>query len=126
MILVDTSVWIDHLRRGTRVLAGLLNAGRALGHPFVAGEVALGTLSARGVVLDALLNLPQATRAADEEVLRFIENERLYGLGIGYVDAHLLAATRLTPGAALWTHDGRLAAAAERLGVAPRNLPPSI
>lgn len=123
MILVDTSVWVDHLRRGDRRLAALLDAGRALGHPFVAGELALGNLSARGVVLDALLNLPQATRADEEEVLRFIENERLYGLGIGYVDTHLLAASRLTPDAALWTHDGRLAAAAERLGVAPRNLP---
>jgi len=123
VILVDTSVWVDHLRRGERRLTALLDAGRALGHPFVAGELALGNLSARGVILDALLSLPQAARTDDEEVLRFIENERLYGLGIGYVDAHLLAASRLTPGAALWTHDGRLAAAAERLGVAPRNLP---
>lgn len=119
MILVDTSVWIDHLRRGDRRLAGLLEAGRALGHPFVAGELALGNLHSRSAVLDALRNLPQATRASDEETLLFIENERLFGLGIGYVDAHLLAATRLTPGAALWTRDGRLAAAAERLGVAP-------
>lgn len=125
MILVDTSVWIDHLRRGDRALAELLEAGRALGHPFVLGELALGTLQAREVVLDALRNLPQAARATDEETLQFIESERLYGLGVGYVDAHLLAAARLTPGAALWTRDGRLAAAAERLGLAPRDRPTS-
>lgn len=119
MILVDTSVWVDHLRRGDRKLADLLEAGRALGHPFVVGELALGNLQGRSVILEALQALPQAARASDEETLVLIEKERLSGLGIGYVDACLLAATRLTPGAALWTRDGRLAAAAERLGVAP-------
>jgi predicted nucleic acid-binding protein len=118
VILVDTSVWIDHLRRGDAVLVERLNAGLVFTHPFVIGELALGVLHQRRVVLDLLQGLPQATVASDDEVLAFIERHALAGLGVGYIDAHLLAAARLTPNASLWTRDKRLALAAERLGLA--------
>jgi len=118
MILVDTSVWVDHLRRGDAALSRLLDTGSVLTHPFVIGELALGRLRQRGVVLGSLRALPRAETASDPEVLEFVERHALYATGIGYVDAHLLAATRLTPGASLWTRDGRLAAAAERLSLA--------
>ena len=101
MILVDTSVWIDHLRAGDAALAALLDANRVLAHPFVIGEIALGSLRQRDLVLGALRDLPRAVVATDDEVDRMIEDQVLYGLGISYVDAHLLAATRLTPGSAL-------------------------
>lgn len=118
MILVDSSVWIDHLRGGEPVLAGLLDTGRVLAHPFVIGELALGNLRQRDIILGALRDLPQAVVAGDDEVFRFIEQQSLFGLGIGYVDAHLLAAVRLTPGASLWTRDKRLHAVAGRLSLA--------
>ena len=117
MILVDTSVWIDHLRSGNPQLARLLDGADVLAHPFVIGELALGSLRNRKEIIALLQALPRATVAADAEVLRLIEQERLYGAGIGYVDAALLAATRLTPDAALWTRDRRLSAAAARLRV---------
>ncbi|MBF6991707.1 MULTISPECIES: type II toxin-antitoxin system VapC family toxin [Cupriavidus] len=120
MILVDTSVWIDHLRTGDAALAALLDASRVLVHPFVIGEIALGSLRQRDEVLGALRDLPGAVVATDDEVDRMIDDQKLYGIGIGYVDAHLLAATRLTPGSALWTRDRRLLALAERLGLAAR------
>ena len=118
MILVDTSVWIDHLRSGDANLAALLDAGRVLAHPFVIGEIALGNLKRRARLLEALQDLPQASVAADAEILEFIEAGGLAGLGIGYVDVHLLASARLTAGSALWTRDRRLAEVAGRLGVA--------
>jgi len=118
VILVDTSGWVDHLRKGDQVLGRLLFAGRVLAHPFIVGEQSLGVLRQREAVLSALMDLPQATIATEEEVFRFIEANGLPGSGIGYVDAHLLAATRLTPGAALWTRDKRLTEVAERLGLA--------
>lgn len=120
MILVDTSVWIDHLRAGDAVLAELLDDGQVLSHPFVVGELALGNLHQRESVLADLLELPRAFVASDNEVLHFIQREGLFGIGIGYLDAHLLAATRLTQGASLWTRDKRLSAAAERLSLAAR------
>jgi predicted nucleic acid-binding protein len=120
VILVDTSVWIDHLRRGDAILTALLNETSVLTHPFVIGELAMGNLRQRDTILADLASLPQAVAARDTEVMRFIEQEALFGLGIGYVDAHLLAATRLTPGSALWTRDKRLADAAERLSIAAR------
>lgn len=123
MILVDTSVWIDHLHHGDEVLASLLTAERVLAHPFVIGELALGNLQARDVILSTMRKLPQATVAHPEDVLHFINREALSGLGIGYVDAHLLAAARLTPGTSLWTRDKRLHAAAGKLGLAPAGLP---
>jgi len=115
MILVDTSVWIDHLRNAEPALVRLLEGGRVLAHPFVTGELALGSLRQRDVILGALQDLPQAVAARDDEVLRFIDQNALFGLGIGYVDVHLLAAVRLTPGVSLWTRDKRLRAVAERL-----------
>jgi predicted nucleic acid-binding protein len=117
MILVDTSVWIDHLRSGNVELTKLLNAGQVLTHRFVIGELALGSLQNRNNVLSALQNLPQVTIASDVEVLHFIEAHALFGKGIGYVDAHLLAAVRLSPGTLLWTRDKRLLAESVRLGL---------
>lgn len=123
MILVDTSVWVDHLRAGNEALAGLLEAGAVLAHPHVIGELALGHLSQREAVLEALFDLPQAEVATDAEVLHFIRQHALFGQGIGYVDAHLLAATRLSAGARLWTRDKRLLAVAERLRLATPEQP---
>jgi hypothetical protein len=115
MVLVDTSVWIDHLRRGNAALAQSLQQGAVRTHPFVVGELAMGSLLQRASVIGALQKLPQVQVANSDEVLAFIDAHGLHGLGIGYVDAHLLAATRLTPGTRLWTLDRRLAAAANRL-----------
>jgi predicted nucleic acid-binding protein len=117
VIVVDTSVWIDHLKSVDTVLADLLGTGRVLAHSFVTGELALGSLRQRRMVLESLRDLPQATVASDDEVMMLIEREKLYGLGIGFVDAHLLAAVRLTPGALLWTRDRRLRQAATQLGL---------
>jgi predicted nucleic acid-binding protein len=118
VILVDTSVWIDHLRIGDSELVALLQDGQVLVHPWVVGELALGHLSRRSEILGLLHNLPQAKAATDVEVLTLIDNHQLFGLGIGYVDAHLLAATMLTTGARLWTRDKRLAAVATQRGLA--------
>ncbi|MDO8252524.1 MAG: type II toxin-antitoxin system VapC family toxin [Rhodoferax sp.] len=118
MILVDTSIWIDHLRAGEKRLARLLDDGKVLAHPFVTGELALGNLRNRDAVLGALQDLPQANVATETEVLRFIGEKSLFGMGIGYIDAHLLAAVRLTPGSWLWTRDKRLLTASTRLGIA--------
>jgi predicted nucleic acid-binding protein len=114
VILVDTSVWIDPLRAGDETLAALLDAGKILTHPFVTGELALGSLRQRNLVLSALRDLPQASIATEREVLHFIERHALFGLLIEYTDVHLLAAVRLTAGAALWTRDQRLKSAGER------------
>ena len=116
MILVDTSVWVDHLRHGDEQLAALLERGAVLGHPFVVGEIACGNLSDRGAILALLQHLPMATVAEPDEVLAYIDRHKLHGKGIGYVDAHLLAATALTGGARLWTRDRRLHAVARELG----------
>lgn len=116
MILVDTSVWIDHLRISSTALVRLLGEGRVLAHPFVVGELALGNLRHRAAVLEALRQMPRAISATDDEVFSFIETHRLHGLGIGYIDVHLLASARLT-GSRFWTRDQRLAAVAERLNL---------
>jgi hypothetical protein len=118
MILVDTSIWIDHLRVGDERLARLLADAKVLTHPFVIGELALGNLGNRMTVLSALQDLPQACVATEFEVLRFIQEKSLYNCGIGYIAAHLLAAVLLTPGAMLWTRDKRLLTAGSGLGVA--------
>lgn len=118
MTLVDTSIWIDHLRSGDERLVRLLNDGKVLAHPFVTGELALGNLGNREAVLISLQNLPQSTVATETEVLRLIDEKHLFGLGIGYIDAHLLAAVLLTPGSVLWTRDKRLTSASTRLGIA--------
>lgn len=117
MILVDTSVWINHFRVSDSRLGALLQDDGVLAHPWVIGELALGQLSQRAEILGLLQNLPQASVATDAEVLNLIESRHLFGLGIGYVDAHLLAATMLTAGAGLWTRDKRLAAVAAEFGL---------
>lgn len=118
MILVDTSVWIDHLRNNEPLLVGLLTSNSVLCHPFIRGELALGNLSQRQIILSALDNLPQAPVVFADEVNRFIETHSLFGLGIGLIDAHLLASTQLAINAKLWSHDKRLLAVAMRLNLA--------
>lgn len=118
MILVDTAVWIDHFRDGDTHLAGLLDHGVVLAHPWVTGELALGHLRGRAEILCLLDDLPQATVATPVELLALINHHELFGLGIGYVDAQLLAATKLTDDATLWTRDRRLQTAAKRIGTA--------
>jgi len=117
MILVDTSVWIDHLRANDERLSQLLMDGQVLAHPFVAGELALGNLKNRDEVLMMMQDLPQAIVATVAEVLGLIEVQNLFGLGIGYIDAHLLASVLLVPGSRLWTRDKRLLSAATQLGI---------
>ena len=116
MILVDTSVWVDHLRRGDPRLVDLLERSVVIMHPFVVGEIACGSLHDRVSILELLQDLPAAVVAQDAEVLGFIERQVLHGKGIGYVDVHLLASVALTDGAKLWTRDKRLQAVAEALG----------
>ncbi len=118
MILVDTSIWIDHLRARDEQLVNLLSGGTVLSHPFVIGEIALGRLRNPSRVLTELQRLPAARVATDHEVLRFIRDRALAGRGIGYVDAHLLAAVRLSAGATLWTRDKRLLNVARELSLA--------
>ena len=118
MILVDTSVWVDHFRRGDPTLEALLDRAGVLMHPFIVGELALGRLDDRELILGLLDNLPQAIVADHREVLDIVDRHRLPGTGIGYVDAHLVAATFLTPDARLWTRDRRLNAVCSRLGIA--------
>lgn len=118
MILVDSSVWIDHLRSSDAVLTDLLNRGQVLGHPFVIGELALGSLRQRADIIGALQDLPKASVADDDEVTAFIDRYALFGRGIGYIDAHLLASVRLTANATLWTRDKRLHEIAASLAIA--------
>lgn len=118
MILVDTSVWVAHLRQGGSRLAALLEESKVLIHPFVIGELALGNLKQRNEILGLLNSLPTATVATHDEVLLMIEDRDLAGSGIGWVDSHLLASALLSD-AALWTLDHRLTAAAKRLPIAP-------
>jgi predicted nucleic acid-binding protein len=120
VIPVDTTIWIDHIRAPVARLARLLSDDQVLAHPLVIGEVMLGSMRQRAAVLRTLSALPQAVVADNDEVMRLIERETLFGLGIGWVDAHLLASTRLTIGASLWTRDRRLAAVAGRLSLAWR------
>ncbi|MHB8747201.1 MAG: type II toxin-antitoxin system VapC family toxin [Gammaproteobacteria bacterium] len=118
MILVDTSVWVDHLRAGDAELAAVLNGSQVLMHPFVLGELACGNLRNRTEVLALLKDLPRAAVATDEEVLFFIERQVLMGRGIGYIDAHLLSAATLGGVTRLWTRDKRLRAVADALALA--------
>ena len=118
MILVDTSVWVDHLRKGAPALAIALEQGNVLMHPFVRGELACGNLKNRGEVLRLLEELPGAPIATDGETLAFIERRALMGRGLGYIDVHLLASVALAGTARLWTRDKRLAAIAVDLKLA--------
>ncbi|MHB8371020.1 MAG: type II toxin-antitoxin system VapC family toxin [Leptospirales bacterium] len=117
MILVDSSVWIDHLRKGESVLGELLNACRVMIHPFIVGEIACGNLKNRDEILTLLQNLPAMPCATDDEVLIFIEKQGLPGKGIGYLDAHLLTSVSLSGTGFLWTRDKRLLSVAQSLGL---------
>ena len=117
MILVDTSIWIDHGRRRDVRLAGWLTEGLVLGHPFVQGELACGDMPRRGEVLALLAHLPPATVVSHREMLHFVERHRLMNRGLGWIDLHLLAST-LVSRATLATRDARLADVARGLGVA--------
>ena len=117
MILLDTSVWIDHLRLQEQKLKPLFERNLILVHPFVIGELALGSMPRYDLILRSLAELPQAKVASDQEVLWLIKQQALQGSGIGYIDAHLLASARLTPEGRLWSRDKRLARIADALGV---------
>jgi len=118
MILADTSVWADHLRKADVLMSACLDVQEIVLHPFVIGELAMGSMPRYDAVLASLSNLQQIEVARPDDVLHLIREHRLMGTGIGYVDAHLLAATRLAPGTQLWTRDRRLLRAAELLGIA--------
>ncbi|MBI2371346.1 MAG: PIN domain-containing protein [Deltaproteobacteria bacterium] len=114
MTLVDTSVWVDHLRRGNDQLAGLLTEEQVLSHRFVLGELACGNLRNRSEVLSLVAALPRVPVAEHEEVLHLVDSRRLYGRGLGWVDVHLLASCLLA-GCGLWTLDRPLSRAAAAL-----------
>jgi predicted nucleic acid-binding protein len=116
MILVDTSVWVDHLRSTSAELSGHLEEGAVACHPFVVGELACGNLQNRGLILGLLAALPQTAQARNDEVMGLIDSRALYGRGLGWVDAHLLGSALLA-GYPLWTFDKSLAAAAHELGI---------
>jgi predicted nucleic acid-binding protein len=117
VILVDSSIWIDHLRRTIPALVKALESGLVLCHPFVTGEFACGHLRDRIRFLDALADMPTAPVATHAEALTFLDRHALAGRGIGWVDVHLLASTALAGGTRLWTHDKRLAALAADIGL---------
>jgi hypothetical protein len=118
VILADTSVWIDHLRAPNERLLELLDHQQILIHPFVIGELALGSMRDRLRTMFALKLLPPAMISRDRDVVALIDNHRLHGRGIGYVDAHLLASTLITPEALIWSKDRRLMAIARELAIA--------
>lgn len=116
MVLADTSVWIEHFRHGNPLLAARLEDGLVLMHPFVSGELACGNLKNRAVILSDLHALPPAKPASNAEVLRLIEDRRLWGRGLGWIDAHLIASALLS-NCRFWTMDSRLARAGMELGL---------
>jgi predicted nucleic acid-binding protein len=116
MVLADTSVWIEHLRRREPALADSLSNGLVLMHPFVSGELACGNMKDRAAILADLHELPPARLASNSEVLRLIEDRRLWGRGLGWIDIHLLASALLS-NCRLWTFDARLAKAATELSL---------
>ncbi|MBI5208613.1 MAG: type II toxin-antitoxin system VapC family toxin [Elusimicrobia bacterium] len=122
MILVDTSVWVDHLRATEPGLVTLLTEGAVLVHPFVIEELACGNLPHRKETLELLHSLPEAPMVEHSEVLDLTARERLFGTGIGSVDAHLIASARLA-GAKLWSTDKALCREAKRLGLLGGPLP---
>jgi predicted nucleic acid-binding protein len=116
MVLADTSIWIEHFRHRAPTLAAHLAEGLVLMHPFISGELACGNLKNRAVILSDLNALPPSRLASNAEVLHLIEDRRLWGRGLGWVDAHLLASALLS-NCRFWTLDVRLAKAAEELGL---------
>ncbi len=117
MILADTSVWIDHLRAGNKEMQQLLDQGQIVIHPFIIGELALGSLRQRAKTVGLLDLLPQVRVAQLGEVRAMIEARRLYGLGIGLIDAHLIASVFLSPSTLLWTRDKQLRKVTEVIGI---------
>jgi predicted nucleic acid-binding protein len=117
-IIADTGIWIDHINKGDAALATLLRRRRIALHPMIIGEVALGSIPNRKLLLEELRALPQAKPASHPEVMAMIEWSELFNCGIGYVDAHLLASAKQLPDGQVWTRDKRLHAQAKRLGVA--------
>jgi len=117
MVLVDTSVWVSHLREGNDDLDRLLNDGEVACHPLIVGELACGNLKNRSEILSLLRSLPMAIEAEHEEVLQFIEKNRLMGRGLGYIDVHLMASSVLTK-TPLWTLDKQLNGVSAELGIA--------
>ena len=120
MILVDSSIWVDHFRSRDQALSRMLEESRILCHPFVVGEIMMGNPTNR-IGLAQLRRLPEADRATDHEVVDLVERYALFGMGVGYVDAHLLASVALTPDSALWTRDRRMTSAAGRLNLIARD-----
>lgn len=120
MILVDTSVWVDHFRDPVGEIEGLAASAMLVQHPFVTGELSLGNFKDRRSALTFLDALPAAKVASDGDFLSYVDGSGLDGTGIGFVDAHLLAACRLTPGTLLWSRDKRLERWAEAMGLAWR------
>lgn len=118
MVLVDTSIWIEHFRQIQPALVQLLNTGQVCTHPFIIGELACGCLKNPEKTIALLKNIPMLTLATDDETLYFIQHHQLMGCGIGYIDAHLLASTALNETTTLWTQDKRLQRQANRLGLA--------
>jgi predicted nucleic acid-binding protein len=118
MVLLDTSIWIDHLRSSNPDVTRLLTRRQILWHPFVLGELAMGNLANRASLLHSIQSFSSATIARHHEVMSFVDTHTLYGLGIGYIDAHLLVSSKLTPDTLLWTRDTRLQAAALRFSLA--------
>ena len=118
MILPDTAIWIDHIHGKDAQLEFLLRCDRVLVHPFVIGEIALGSMKRYDAVIEAMTILRAAPVAADEDVRFMINQHAIMGTGIGYVDAHILASAKLVPGSSIWTRNKRLNAVAQRLGVA--------
>ena len=118
MILVDTSIWVDHLRSGDTRLIDLLDRSQVLAHPFIIGELACGNLRNREEILRLLNDLPQSPVASPAEALHFIEHNKLMGQGVGYIDIHLLAATALAENALIWTGDKWLQRVANKMKLA--------
>ena len=116
MVLVDTSIWVSHLREGNVGLEKLLSHGEVVCHPFIVGELACGNLKNRYEILTYLQSLPMTILAEDEEVLKFIENNQLMGKGLGYIDIHLIASAVLTD-VPLWTLDKTLDKFTRRIGI---------
>lgn len=117
MILVDTSIWIDHFRYGDEELRKIVNDDRLVCHPFIVGELALGSLRERNAVLAFLAAQREVMIATHAEVMTIIERHSIFSMGIGYTDAHLVTSILLDPRSSLWTRDKRLAAAAQKVGV---------
>ena len=118
MIIPDTSIWINHIHHRDPQLAELLTQRLVLVHPFVIGEIALGSMKQYDAIIESLSTLPAAPTVTEEEVRFMIKRHAIMGSGIGYVDAHLLASAMLTDDALLWTRDKRLDLVASRIGIA--------